>query len=429
MNVRMCLATLLVGSAFASAAPTETNPTDLVTQLGDRSYKLRAAANQELVALRQAAVPALRVGLTSADPEIRSACERLLVLAQRSDEEWILARFDAGILDPQTAKLPCWQAFKDLVGEGREERDLFISMYSADPKLMTLAANNPGEARKRLAERIRTIQNALYGGFQRVVINGRLADTKPSTATFADVAQIYFLASLPNLKVDGTTFHFVSSTIWMPLVNQNIMAKSVGQKLLVHCLKSAKHSTDCTVLSAAYTAAQSHLLVKEKITEELLPVIRKVLKERSDQLQPGKNIYEELQLARQVNVPETLELGLKVIREKQFTAQNRAEALLIVARQGKKEHLPVVEPLMSDTTVVGTTGINGVALTAQLRDVALAAAITMTGQKVRDYDFPFFKIINFDMGFVNPSYYGFSKEEERAATLKKFRDWQSTLAK
>jgi hypothetical protein len=60
--------------ADADAARTE----QLVKQLGDSKYRVRAAATKELTALGSAAVPALRAALKSVDPDVRLRAQLIL---------------------------------------------------------------------------------------------------------------------------------------------------------------------------------------------------------------------------------------------------------------------------------------------------------------------------------------------------------------
>lgn len=101
---------------------------DLVRQLESGDYKTRESAEKAIVDLGAKAIPAVKVGLKSRDPEVVQRCERLLVQIRKAE----LARFrEAFIADTERSKKfdhPIWKRYVDLVGNSRPSRELFAAI-------------------------------------------------------------------------------------------------------------------------------------------------------------------------------------------------------------------------------------------------------------------------------------------------------------
>ena len=86
-----------------------------------------------------------------------------------------------------------------------------------------------------------------------------------------------------------------------------------------------------------------------------------------------------------------------------------------------------LEPLLEDTTSLGgTIRIGTATVNAQMRDVALAALVHLSGQNVFDYPFAYLQTYkNLRGNFqLPPYYYGFQDDTTRTAALKKWKDSQ-----
>jgi hypothetical protein len=101
-------------------------------------------------------------------------------------------------------------------------------------------------------------------------------------------------------------------------------------------------------------------------------------------------------------------------------------ALLAVARFGGKEHLPLVEPLMTATDVCGQTPVNGTVYVTQLRDFALFAAVQLAGQRPKDFGFT--RISGTEPLISQGSNIGFRSSAERDDAFKKWNDWRAANA-
>jgi hypothetical protein len=109
----------------------------------------------------------------------------------------------------------------------------------------------------------------------------------------------------------------------------------------------------------------------------------------------------------------------------------RANAATTLARHGTTAHLPLLEKVMADNAVLitirravpGGAGNNPEVIEIQTRDVALAVAVILSGQKVDDYGF----VDQFPGNGTNYSYtrFYFPDDARRKAALDKWNEWRA----
>jgi hypothetical protein len=128
----LVLTTLCVFGAGRNSAQAPESPEDLVRQLQSTEFQKREAAAKALVGLGAKAIPAVKAGLTSNDPEVAQRCERLLVLLRKEE----LTRFRTAFLaDTELAGKfdhPIWNRYVGIVGESRPSRELFAEIVRHD---------------------------------------------------------------------------------------------------------------------------------------------------------------------------------------------------------------------------------------------------------------------------------------------------------
>jgi hypothetical protein len=131
-------------------------------------------------------------------------------------------------------------------------------------------------------------------------------------------------------------------------------------------------------------------------------------------------------IAQQMQLKEALPLAVKTLNTKTAPPYTRGMAVLFVGRMGVKEHAKDIEPLLADATAMGTIRTGTGTINAQMRDVALAALIELSGQNIHDYNFPYMQNYKNHRGTINlpPYYYGFNDDAARTAALKKWQDAQ-----
>lgn len=110
--------------SWVTAAP----PDDWVQQLGSDSYAQRQRARSELLTAGPDAHAALQRGRDAADLEIRMQSAAILSELQHSHFETELRRMQTATESGQHYQLPGWSEFRDLVGDDRQTRTLFVAM-------------------------------------------------------------------------------------------------------------------------------------------------------------------------------------------------------------------------------------------------------------------------------------------------------------
>jgi hypothetical protein len=132
-----------------------------------------------------------------------------------------------------------------------------------------------------------------------------------------------------------------------------------------------------------------------------------------------------LQLARTLQLKEGVPLALKASATKSLNAWARSSAVLFVADFGGKEDIPRLEALLTDSTSIGSIGLNFGTIHAELRDVALATMISLSGQSLADYDYPYLKMFGGALGplsSMSAHCFGFTDNNGREAALRKWRE-------
>jgi hypothetical protein len=165
--------------------------------------------------------------------------------------------------------------------------------------------------------------------------------------------------------------------------------------------------------------------VDQVIDNQLKPVARKALLAAAEKPINTGNISQAFTLAEQLQLKEAAPLALKAIQEKKLQAYVLGQAIFQVGRHSGRDAIPHLEALLGDQTNLGTAGINGMTIYAQVGDVALASLIHLSGQKLEDYDFPWARVVGQAANeTLQPSAhcYGFENDAARQAAQKRWRD-------
>lgn len=138
--------------------------------------------------------------------------------------------------------------------------------------------------------------------------------------------------------------------------------------------------------------------------------------------------YQAMILAYNNKLPEGLVPALKILGGQGARASHMSQyALLTVARNGDQSHLPLVEKLLDDKSVVTRMQENNKMWDVQVRDAALAAAILLTKQELKTYftGRPEQSVSDPQQIFFNPRLIGFQSETDREAVQKKWAAWRA----
>jgi hypothetical protein len=135
--------------------------------------------------------------------------------------------------------------------------------------------------------------------------------------------------------------------------------------------------------------------------------------------------------ARQYRLTELVPVARQVVQNTKLDAQHRANAALALADLGGKPELPILETLVDDKTEYGrfSTGRapDSQVHTAQLRDVAVGAALLLQGRNPGDFGFPEFLhqgVTNLKLHEkLRGQCFAFVSDTDRESAHKKAREW------
>lgn len=345
----------------------------LVQQLGDRSFQAREDASKQLMQIGRPAKQALLDGSKSLDLEIRSRCEHLLVAVLEAD---LKARVEAFIADKEGKlehDLPGWKRYRQLVGTDAGSRELFADMSRAHPRLLDEAESEP----KAMGEKYLSEAQAMYQRIYSPVVGQR------RQLTLADVSVMLFIATDPEVPVPDQARAFTVNLLYQPAFN--------------NAVRTGARTEQTRKLLGAWIAQAS-----------------------------GQSAVQTLNLAIQFKLKEGLVLALKLIENKDFA---NGMAITALGKLGDKEHVPVLEKLLDNKTVVMNVNLNNKQGTTEVRDVALAVLIHLTGQQIKDYGFEFYRFPNNDQIFHATAYLAFAEQPKREAALQKYHDWKAKQPK
>lgn len=342
----------------------------LVRQLGAGSFELREQASQALLKMGRPAKQALLDGMKMTDPEVRNRCERILVLVLEQDFK---ARLDGFIADKegkQEHDLPAWGRYRKIVGNDASTRELYVEMAQAQRQLLEDFDTEPKTVADKYGVEVQALFQRLWGP--------NVAQRKQ--IGIGDVAAMLLVGSDPDVALADQTRVLTVNLLYQPAFSQGVR------------------------------------------TGPRVEPLKKLLGGWIGQAS-GQSAVQMLNLAMQYNLKEGLDLGLRLIREKDFAS---GMSIVAVGKLGTKQHLAVLEPLLSNDTVLMNANFNNKPGTTEVRDVALAMMVHLSGQPIKDFGFEFFRGANNDQVFFAPAYLAFSDQMKRDAALKK---WQEFAAK
>jgi hypothetical protein len=265
--------------------------------------------------------------------------------------------------------LPGWEAFREKFGGDKPTRELFVEMYKSGPAL--LSAIGDGDAR-RIADRLREGVRDLTLRMQ----NG-IAQRSPPSAGLT--AAMLWAACRPDVAIDDQTAMMLTQFVYQSSFQQAVRTdKSVQRQLLSEWV----------------------------------------------QRDSGSNVnYNKMMLSMNFNLPETIDVARRVIKPG-CPAHYRAYGILMVAKYGNASDLEALEPMLTDETVCVTQQMaNKKKIEVQVRDVALAAIVELSGQDLKKFGFA-----NPQAGGkrgINPAGNAFEDGAKRDAALKAWNEWRA----
>ena len=350
---------------------------ELVGQLGNDEFTIRETATEELTEIGLPAFAALEAAGKNPDREVRYRSLRILGLIRHQDMQRRLEAFLAGKDEDEDYQLAGWARFKKSYGDDAHSRTLFVEMQRADADLLQALEEGPQRAAEAIGQRTIQFQQALQLGAQQ-------------QASLGQVATTLFVSAEEDVSLPVQTMTMV--------LNQ--------------CFQQAYRDT--------LTNSPRRDLPRKMLGS----IIR-----RSE----GTAAYTALNVAYQLNLPEGIEPAVKLLNNP-AQPYMLPQALMLVARSGDAAHLPAIEKLLDNKTMItrSTEANKKVTYELQVRDAALAAAVLLSKQELKAYfdgakDQP--QPSDLQQIFFNPRLIGFADEQARTAANEKWSKYRADQLK
>lgn len=340
---------------------------ELISRLGDAKFAERENASEDLIRIGLAALPALERALEHPDREIRYRCRRVISVVKENDFQRRLLAFASNRDGEDDYDLPAWSAFKEQFGGDGEARGLFVEMQKAEPQALLA-----------LEEGAKSASNLLTNRTQELVNETRILR---QDLPLGSVATMLFLAADEHVPMNQQS----SSSLYSLCYQQNFR-----------------------------TAIQAG--TKKDLLRGLLGAWI-----RRDQ---DWTAYQGMALAMQYDLKDGLVPALRLLENNVAQLHVRQYSILTIAKFGDESHVPVLEKLLDDETVSSKRKEKNVEFVTQIRDVALAALVTLTKQNPKDYGLDRLQphpTVVFNTGTV-----GFENDEQRAAAHQKWKGYKAS---
>ncbi|HET6572322.1 MAG TPA: sigma-70 family RNA polymerase sigma factor, partial [Fimbriiglobus sp.] len=318
----------------------------LVKQLGSPNFADREAAGKKLREMGAKARPALLAGAKDADPEIARRCASIMK-AIRADEQ---KAFVAGMSELNN---PVWKRFKELVGDTKAARNLYLQMIDDYRRatLLTEAETSPAKAAEVYVAEVVRVTDASRKAFQPFVgrpipalgtVDNPMRDASRKAVPLGDAVAVLFLGARP--LPDG-----------------------------------AKDPSASFVLRASFA---------DGVVGPLKEPLRKLFAAWLDRRRDPETIHEGLMTALLAGVPDALPTARRLAADPKLPAPAKDRALLVIGNHGTKDDLPLLTACRADARVSSTyKTVRNEVYDTQVRDVAAAMALHLYGQDFEKYGF------------------------------------------
>jgi hypothetical protein len=361
------IASLLGIGADKPLALNELQIRELVKQLGSDSFVSREQASELILRQGNQSIPALENGLTHPDYEVVRRSRILISLIRESDKKTKLQAFLEDVDGSKSTSLPGWERFEKLVGKSTSSRALYGQIYKADPSLMDEVENDKNLSKAVISEKAQWLHNSIFSPVAGKTINLEIGD----------IGAVLFAATMPNMELPQEAVNNITNLLYQPSARDAISAsKGTGpfRKLLGTWMLQ---QTDPNIIS------------------------------------------QHLHLSQNMNMTEGLQLARRAASEKTMPVYTKTVALTLLGKMGTAEDSGLLRNFLNDETVVGNFQLpNQQKGSTQVRDVALAMLVHMSGQSHKEYGFSFAR--DNQALFFNPYMLGFTNQENRTIALKKW---------
>ena len=336
----------------------------LIEMLGSDVFEERRSASRQLQMIGSAAIPQLKTGATTDDPEISRRCQQVLDRLYSEEHRRMLAAFQ---LDPDSApgsQLPGWAELKKLCGDTDQSRTLMVRMHEREHDLLAIWSSGKIQAlSQEFTRRCVDVQQKYRGSGRREV-------------KIETLATLLFVSTTPRLPAG-------SHGIKVPEQTANLLNSLLYYNNVRSELQSGKFQNELRRLIAGWV-----------------------------QLDTGSaSRYQKLLLAMRYNLPEGLIPAQDMI-DGRVTGLQLQYALLAIGKLGTERELPLVLKSLNNGSVLSQSVSNGkITYKCEVRDVALAIALHLTKQDAEKYDFA--RLRKNSVYLYSPNSAGFASQEAR----------------
>lgn len=358
-----------------AAQPSDPRIASLIRQLGDPQFAIRQQATRELQAIGPASKEPLTLALQHPDAEVRLRAQRILVNVLEAD---FVARVEAFALDTDGGKsygLPCWETFRKLAGDSPAARQLFAEAVRQEPVLLETVQQDPKQAAEAIAQRC----DALIANTSRSRAN-RLSYTQPRPVPTARMAALLLAVCSTEVALNDAVGTRVSQ-----LFHQSRMANEIS----------------------------------DKADDQPL---RRLLGAWVQRTADGNLAFQSVWLAMRFQLKEGLVPAVNLLKRGEQQPYVRQMAILAIGKLGQREHIAVLEPLLSDAASCNPNPDEAkTPYRSEIRDVALCAIIHLHGRKPKDFGFE--KIQPHPQTLFNQNSMGFESPAQRTAAVACWKSW------
>ena len=352
---------------------------ELVLQLGSDDFSERQNAETLLQEVGGEALPDLRIGETHTDNEVRMRSTRLILSIQRADyQRRVLQFLDSEDRDADFG-FGGWKFYESVVGNDITSRRLFITLHRDQAELMLSIDGDAKKLKVRFREGLSRYQSAME-------------------YAYSDANQ---LAAI--LLIAGNPANIDSEVI------------SVRQQERIAGLL-CQHE----VLSQL-TSGATHESLKKLVGSWIKSL-------------PSENVAIDqcrLELISNLDLAEFVAIAAELVTNRELPAVDRAKAIAFIAQQGTEAQLEQLTTLLDDKSKVARLRqtvnpsrnsnekrSNRFYRYSQIRDVALAGCVRLSGQSLSDYEYKLYT--GDDVGFPPLNEAGFETDQQRETAMKKW---------
>ena len=343
----------------------------LIEELGADEFATRENATEQLSKIGLPAYKAVETAVQHPDREVRYRAERVLGRIRQTDLQRRLDAFVAGKESTDEYQLPGWNRFKKSFGDSDSSRKVFVDLTRSDAEMLQTLETNPKGVTELFGARVTQNQQLMqFGG-------------AGNQLTFGQIAMLVFVAG-----EDDVTLNTNHNSVVFNYCNQAAFADAI-------------------------TGASRGDVPRKMLSRLIL---------RSEDFAA----YSAMSLARRFQMKEGLTCAEKILKANR-QPHMATMALTTIAAMGDESHLPQVEKLLTDTNLVTQMQEKDkVLLKVEVRDAALATAIFLTKQELKNYyTIPTGQPVNDpQMVLTNARVIGHSDDAKRAEVFKKWAEYR-----